>query len=85
MNGIDLDYAETTPELVVTVNRQRAAELGIPAADIAETLEIMLGGVAKPPTLIVARNMMFTFVVMKTALIALPILAKFICVQRRVS
>ncbi|MGF1878055.1 multidrug efflux RND transporter permease subunit [Photobacterium frigidiphilum] len=44
MNGIDLDYAETTPELVVTVNRQRAAELGIPAADIAETLEIMLGG-----------------------------------------
>ncbi|PSW03839.1 multidrug efflux RND transporter permease subunit [Photobacterium lipolyticum] len=44
LEGIDLDYAETTPELVVTVNRQRAAELGIPVADIAETLEIMLGG-----------------------------------------
>ncbi|PSW18838.1 AcrB/AcrD/AcrF family protein [Photobacterium sanctipauli] len=44
MEGVDLDYAETTPELVVSVNRQRAAELGIPVADIAETLEIMLGG-----------------------------------------
>lgn len=44
MEGADLDYAETTPELVVSVNRQRAAELGIPVADIAETLEIMLGG-----------------------------------------
>ncbi|MGR2766638.1 multidrug efflux RND transporter permease subunit [Photobacterium ganghwense] len=44
MEGVDLDYAETTPELVVNVNRQRAAELGIPVNDIAETLEIMLGG-----------------------------------------
>lgn len=44
MEGADLDYAETTPELVVSVNRQRAAELGIPVNDIAETLEIMLGG-----------------------------------------
>ncbi len=44
MEGADLDYAETTPELVVTVNRQRAAELGIPVSEIAETLEIMLGG-----------------------------------------
>ena len=44
MEGVDLDYAETTPELVVSVNRQRAAELGIPVNDIAETLEIMLGG-----------------------------------------
>ncbi|GHA47781.1 multidrug efflux RND transporter permease subunit [Photobacterium aphoticum] len=44
MEGVDLDYAETTPELVVSVNRPRAAELGIPVADIAETLEIMLGG-----------------------------------------
>ncbi|MEZ8094438.1 multidrug efflux RND transporter permease subunit [Photobacterium swingsii] len=44
MEGADLDYAETTPELVVSVNRPRAAELGIPVADIAKTLEIMLGG-----------------------------------------
>ncbi|MGF1699165.1 multidrug efflux RND transporter permease subunit [Photobacterium makurazakiensis] len=44
MEGVDLDYAETTPELVVSVNRQRAAELGVPVAEIAETLEIMLGG-----------------------------------------
>ena len=44
MGGVDLDYAETTPELVVSVNRQRAAELGIPVSDIANTLEVMLGG-----------------------------------------
>ncbi|QUJ68186.1 efflux RND transporter permease subunit [Photobacterium sp. GJ3] len=44
MDGVDIDYAETTPELVVTVDRPRAAELGIPQSDIAETLEVMLGG-----------------------------------------
>ncbi len=44
MTGIDLDYAETTPELMVTVDKQRAAELGISVKDIADTLEIMLGG-----------------------------------------
>ena len=40
----DLDYAETTPELVVSVDRQRAAELGISVAEVSETLEVMLGG-----------------------------------------
>ncbi|KVX01039.1 multidrug efflux RND transporter permease subunit [Shewanella frigidimarina] len=44
LDGADLDYAETTPELVVTVDKQRAAELGISVAEIATTLEIMLGG-----------------------------------------
>ncbi|WP_394168025.1 multidrug efflux RND transporter permease subunit [Photobacterium piscicola] len=44
MEGVDLDYAETTPELLVNVNRERAAELGIPVTEIAETLEVMLGG-----------------------------------------
>ncbi|MCL1074121.1 multidrug efflux RND transporter permease subunit [Shewanella dokdonensis] len=44
MNGADLDYAETTPELLVTVNRQRAAELGISVSDVSDTLEVMLGG-----------------------------------------
>lgn len=44
MEGVDLDYAETTPELVVNIDRQRAAELGIPVAEIAKTLEVMLGG-----------------------------------------
>ncbi|WP_305461475.1 multidrug efflux RND transporter permease subunit [Photobacterium leiognathi] len=44
MKGVDLDYAETTPELMVNIDRQRAADLGIPVSDIAETLEVMLGG-----------------------------------------
>lgn len=44
MEGADINYSEKTPELVVTVDTQRAAELGISAADISETLEVMLGG-----------------------------------------
>ncbi|WP_394229166.1 multidrug efflux RND transporter permease subunit [Shewanella colwelliana] len=44
LEGADLDYAETTPELVVTVDRVRAAELGISVAAVSETLEVMLGG-----------------------------------------
>ncbi|MFT5704794.1 MAG: hydrophobe/amphiphile efflux-1 (HAE1) family protein [Shewanella sp.] len=44
LEGADLDYAETTPELVVSVNRERAAELGISVAEVSETLEVMLGG-----------------------------------------
>lgn len=44
LEGADLDYAETTPELVVSVDRQRAAELGISVASVSETLEVMLGG-----------------------------------------
>lgn len=44
MEGADTDYSEKTPELVVSVDAQRAAELGIRVADISETLEIMLGG-----------------------------------------
>ncbi|MBL4815755.1 MAG: efflux RND transporter permease subunit [Shewanella sp.] len=44
LEGADLDYSETTPELVVSVDRQRAAELGISVAEVSETLEVMLGG-----------------------------------------
>ncbi len=44
VTGVDLDYAETTPELLVTVDRQRAAELGVSVKDISDTLEVMLGG-----------------------------------------
>lgn len=44
LEGADLDYAETTPELVVSVDRQRAAELGISIADVSDTLEVILGG-----------------------------------------
>ncbi|MBY7835427.1 vibriobactin export RND transporter permease subunit VexH [Vibrio fluvialis] len=44
MTGVDINYSEKTPELVVTVDRQRAAELGISVQDISDTLEVMLGG-----------------------------------------
>ncbi|MEH6451810.1 MAG: multidrug efflux RND transporter permease subunit [Psychromonas sp.] len=40
----DLDYSEKTPELVVTIDRERSAELGISVTEVSETLEIMLGG-----------------------------------------
>lgn len=45
--GGDLDYSEKTPELVVTLNKQRAAELGVSLDELSQTLEIMLGGVSE--------------------------------------
>ncbi|MDA9556233.1 multidrug efflux RND transporter permease subunit [Vibrio sp.] len=44
MEGVDTNYSEKTPELVIQVDRERAAELGISVSDISDTLEIMLGG-----------------------------------------
>ena len=44
LEGADLDYAETTPELVVTIDKQIAAQLGLSVASISDTLEVMLGG-----------------------------------------
>lgn len=44
MEGADINYSERTPELVVTVDKQRAAELGISIQEVSDTLEIMLGG-----------------------------------------
>lgn len=44
INGADLNYSEKTPELVVTINKSLAAELGISVEDVSNTLEIMLGG-----------------------------------------
>ncbi|MGI3045387.1 multidrug efflux RND transporter permease subunit VmeF [Vibrio parahaemolyticus] len=44
MEGAEIDYSEKTPELLVTVDKQRAAELGVSVKDISDTLEIMLGG-----------------------------------------
>ncbi|MGF1695025.1 multidrug efflux RND transporter permease subunit [Vibrio lamellibrachiae] len=44
MNGTNINFSEKTPELVVNVDKQRAAELGISVSEISETLEIMLGG-----------------------------------------
>ena len=42
--GGDLDYSEKTPELVVTINKPLAAELGISVNEVSDTLAIMLGG-----------------------------------------
>ncbi|MFC1234189.1 vibriobactin export RND transporter permease subunit VexH [Vibrio sp. F74] len=44
MEGSEINYSEKTPELVITVDKPRAAELGIKVSDISDTLEIMLGG-----------------------------------------
>ncbi|NOH84259.1 vibriobactin export RND transporter permease subunit VexH [Vibrio sp. 03-59-1] len=44
MEGADINYSEKTPELVVSVDRDRASQLGIKISDISETLEVMLGG-----------------------------------------
>lgn len=46
MTGVDINYSEKTPELVVTVDKQRASELNISVQDISDTLEVMLGGKA---------------------------------------
>jgi len=44
MEGAEINYSEKTPELVISVDKPRAAELGIKVSDISDTLEIMLGG-----------------------------------------
>jgi len=44
MEGAEINYSEKTPELVVTVDKAKAAELGIKVSAISDTLEIMLGG-----------------------------------------
>lgn len=44
LDSPEIDYKETSPELVVTVDKERAAQLGISVAEVSETLEIMLGG-----------------------------------------
>ena len=41
--GLDADYKETTPQYRITVNRDRAAELGVSSQTIGKTLETMLG------------------------------------------
>ena len=42
--NVDTDLRVTKPELVVTLDRDRAEDLGVPARDIATTLQTMLGG-----------------------------------------
>lgn len=40
---IDSDYKETLPQLLVQINRDRAADLGVSITEIGRTLETMLG------------------------------------------
>ncbi len=40
---LDSDYKETSPQLEVNINRNRAADLGVSITDIGRTLEVMLG------------------------------------------
>lgn len=40
---LDSDYKETSPQLLVHINRDRAADLGVSISDIGGTLEVMLG------------------------------------------
>lgn len=42
--GFDCDYRETKPQLRVSVNQARAADLGVSSANIGRTLETLLGG-----------------------------------------
>ncbi|HGY5238362.1 MULTISPECIES: efflux RND transporter permease subunit [Aeromonas] len=47
MSMPDLDYAEKTPELQVTIERDRASQLGIPVSTVASSLQALLGGVSQ--------------------------------------
>ncbi|WP_421134702.1 efflux RND transporter permease subunit [Alteromonas sp. A079] len=40
---LDSDYKETSPQLLVNIDRDRAADLGVSISDIGRTLEVMLG------------------------------------------
>ncbi|HYJ80789.1 MAG TPA: efflux RND transporter permease subunit, partial [Longimicrobiaceae bacterium] len=42
--NVDTDLRVTRPELVVTLDRDRAEDLGVPARDVATTLGTLLGG-----------------------------------------
>jgi multidrug efflux pump len=44
LRNVDTDLRVTKPELVVTLDRDRAEDLGVPARDIATTLQTLLGG-----------------------------------------
>ena len=43
LTNLDWDYKETKPQLRVTIDQARAADLGVTAATIGRTLETMLG------------------------------------------
>ena len=46
LSDLDLDYAPTKPELLVEVDQVRAAKLGISVDEVADSLNVMLGGQA---------------------------------------
>lgn len=41
--SVDSDYKETRPQMRVEIDRQRAADLGVPVTDIGHALETMMG------------------------------------------
>ncbi len=43
LSGVDSDYKETRPQLRIAVDQDRAADLGVAAADIGSVLQTMLG------------------------------------------
>jgi multidrug efflux pump len=43
LSSINSDYKETYPQLMVSIDRSRASDLGVTIGDIASTLETMLG------------------------------------------
>ena len=53
-----LDYKKTSPQLLVNINRDRVADLGVSISDIGGTLEVMLGQRKCQHSLIGAKNTM---------------------------
>ncbi|MFK0573186.1 efflux RND transporter permease subunit [Endozoicomonas sp.] len=45
LSDVDIDFNQNQPQLEITINRERAQELGVSAEEIGATLETMLGGV----------------------------------------
>jgi multidrug efflux pump len=41
--GLDVDYKETRPQMEVLLDRDRAADLGVPSEEVGATLESMIG------------------------------------------
>ncbi len=45
LRDVDIDFNQNQPQQEITIDRERAQELGVSAEDIGATLETMLGGV----------------------------------------
>lgn len=43
LENLDSDYKDTSPQLLINIDRDRAADLGVSISDIGRTLEVMLG------------------------------------------